>query len=477
MIDFKVKGTKLPNMKSTTEYRFMHWDSNKPDCLFIYNMQMVSYGSVLYNNETWILAEPNGYSCVKHYMIRESDILKLAKEQGMIDFILPEKWKVKYNEISQAILDDWRRSNGADMDYHELDNWVISDPYEDNSWMIYGDDDEYEEITFKQFKEHVLNSKGKIMEKKLLGYKLKELDYSIAAVKIEGNRICGISNIKTMIFNSKDHYNAIHSWKEAKVLDKWFEEVYEDIIEFKVGDYVWMDKHHNDIKSFGKIIDLKCHYTNCVFINKIDGPHCSGQWNRDRLTLATEDEILEYLQKEFTERTSIGIGSEITEENPVIKGNWHNGEVAGFTLLDKLNKNGKNSALSDAWFKENPNERYQLIIEAKYGTYSPRCILAKPKLTFGGIKVTLEKVSSGVRVICNGEIGTLSQLEKIYIRMMAIKQQLKFGSVIVESVEFSDKIKSTKPLGSNPIKITIGCTTGTWEEFVNVLEAARKLKD
>jgi len=72
-------------------------------------------------------------------------------------FVLPEKWCVAVTDANTSILNSWRKTKDADMNV-ELSCWLVSDAWDDNSWCSYTSTlpNRYTEITFEQFKQHVL---------------------------------------------------------------------------------------------------------------------------------------------------------------------------------------------------------------------------------------------------------------------------------------------------------------------------------
>lgn len=235
MVDFKIKGSKLPVIPKGTEFRCNHWDKDSDNkSLYLSVNNCISFGYKVINNESYILAEQEGYTDTWFYMFKESDIIKLAKEQGMIEeeFKLPEKWCIKIPDYKTGLFiienfapkQDWYKNNPNNVNYFCFADtffacWAEKQPKD------------YTEITFEQFKKYVLNLKenNNMENKEIIGYKLKEdcNQYEDAAIII--------SNISKEQFYSwipKKGYNfnngsVLYSrFKKAGVLDLWFEPVY-----------------------------------------------------------------------------------------------------------------------------------------------------------------------------------------------------------------------------------------------------------
>ena len=96
-------------------------------------------------------------------------------------------------------------------------------------------------------------------------------------------------------------------------------------------------------------------------------------------------------------------------------------------------------------------------------------------LKFGGYDVTFEKVTSGVRISCNGETGIFSQIQAIYNYFKPNSINFKFGSQEVRKVIYDKKEWNIAPDDDEPTSIKIGCTTGTWSEFVAIYEKAKSM--
>ena len=107
---------------------------------------------------------------------------------------------------------------------------------------------------------------------------------------------------------------------------------------------------------------------------------------------------------------------------------------------------------------------------------TPEEIKAIQTLKFGGYDVTFKKVTSGLRITCNGETGTFSQIETIFNKFKADTKDYTFGSQKVKLVYYDGEANEWTPeTECDPDNITIGCTTGTWKEFVAIYEKAKSM--
>ena len=89
---------------------------------------------------------------------------------------------------------------------------------------------------FNKSKQENKNTVMKPKQKKIIGYKLVKPEYEEAALKIAGLVNWSPSSIKLeyQLFRN----DCVEKVRNAGVLDLWFEPVYEEAIEFKVGDWV-----------------------------------------------------------------------------------------------------------------------------------------------------------------------------------------------------------------------------------------------
>lgn len=120
-MDFKEVGTKLPNIPKGTFYYISSWngvdnltEENLINIAFEHN-DHISYGSININNTIYILSERKTYRGYMYYMFRESDIIKLAQEQGMIKKEinkLPKLWYFECKTLEEEkIVIDYRNKN------------------------------------------------------------------------------------------------------------------------------------------------------------------------------------------------------------------------------------------------------------------------------------------------------------------------------------------------------------------------------
>ena len=105
MIDFKIKGTKLPVIPPGTTSRLLDWVDDVTAVTFSIKENFVSFGTKQLAGEEWILAEKPSYQFDSYYMFKLSDIERLAKEQGLISTGLPQYWVVKCDTSHP----DWRK--------------------------------------------------------------------------------------------------------------------------------------------------------------------------------------------------------------------------------------------------------------------------------------------------------------------------------------------------------------------------------
>jgi len=200
----------------------------------------------------------------------------------------PEKWQIKLStkKINDAInsISLWKNGQLWLEDNSSYNTYYVTNDGKYRSEISTG----YTEITFEQFKEHVL--KQKLMGKEIIGYKLIKPEYSTAALKIMDVR-WGEPKYTVLV------KSLIKKLKDAGVLDLWFEPIYKEK-EFKVGDIVKIIKScsssSNSDGDIGKITRLDKNKLN-DFEDFINTAEINGWWEATKsLKLASPEEIKEY---------------------------------------------------------------------------------------------------------------------------------------------------------------------------------------
>lgn len=236
MIDFKIKGTELPVIPEGTIYKCSQWgDLDGESFMSRSKRNLYSYGSFHDGLTMWILSERFGYDNGNFFMFKESDIIRLAKEQGIIiedeskeeEFVLPEKWFVEVpNELDTEKVRDY---------------FGVTDSYSSSGSWFYTNDKKvkieeirlpagYTKITIEQFKKYVLKKEDMEQEQELIGYRLVKTGLK-DAVKAITKMAWPVDDILTI-----DYWClSVDAIKQAGVLDLWFEPVYSNAPDVSFG--------------------------------------------------------------------------------------------------------------------------------------------------------------------------------------------------------------------------------------------------
>jgi hypothetical protein len=107
MIDYKIVGTKLPTIPGGTEYRAKYyWSSEERDSILTGDYDdLVSYGSKVFHNETYILADISKYDGDNYFMFKESTIKELAAANQKGEIIGYKLVKEEYKQAALKIAD------------------------------------------------------------------------------------------------------------------------------------------------------------------------------------------------------------------------------------------------------------------------------------------------------------------------------------------------------------------------------------
>ena len=120
MVDFKIKGTKLPVVTHGTYFRCVNTGYNDSDSQYSGDhYELVSFGCKDYKGETYILADHKDYEGENYFMFKESILQELYKQQNLteqkeetmvtikreqlqeIHDIACSTWKVRIKELAQ----------------------------------------------------------------------------------------------------------------------------------------------------------------------------------------------------------------------------------------------------------------------------------------------------------------------------------------------------------------------------------------
>jgi hypothetical protein len=120
MVDFKVKGTKLPVVTHGTYFRCVNTGYNDSDSQYSGDQyELVSFGCKDYKGETYILADHKDYEGENYFMFKESILQELYKQQNLteqkeetmviikreqlqeIHDIACSTWRVRIKELAQ----------------------------------------------------------------------------------------------------------------------------------------------------------------------------------------------------------------------------------------------------------------------------------------------------------------------------------------------------------------------------------------
>ena len=159
------------------------------------------------------------FGTTEEYFKRQKDIKELTYEEfiELYDFELPEKWYVRLTPENTEVINEWKQKiNPFSEPAGAFGNKFVTYKGFNTAYKSY-----YTEITFEQFKKYIL--KEEPMKKKIIGYRLAKPEYKKAASIIAVDCLCDFS--KTFLINTKP----VEFWKKSKVLDLWFEPVYEEV--------------------------------------------------------------------------------------------------------------------------------------------------------------------------------------------------------------------------------------------------------
>ena len=318
--DFKIPGTKLPILPEGTSYYCSRKEDTSKDIDVWTNgtgeSNYVSFGYIMspeINPETFILGEIKEYEGEIYYAFRESDIIKLYKEQNP-EPAFPERWCIKlteenikevggyYNKQTGSIDNTYTKCSSVDYlrsHCHDCGKSIMDGKCHYNYRTAMPTKD-FPEITTEQFIKYVLKKE----ERPIVSYKLKE-----QYVKSCYDAVCKICNgnfFFTDNFIMCRRTDSIKKLKDAGVLDIWFEPVYP--IDYKVNDWVVILNTGSSLRDSVRGFFSGAKVGDTVKIEKVlymggnasaeDPRYCGSNWNlrSEDFRPATEDEIKAVLE-------------------------------------------------------------------------------------------------------------------------------------------------------------------------------------
>jgi hypothetical protein len=163
---FRIADTKLPVIPIGTLYK-LTYDKYFTETA-VSRDNLISYGYFKIDEEVYIQCDYPNFIGTNFFLIKESTIIKLAKEQGMLEqeFVLPEKWCVKadgeggltskyFNSQSNSVCYE-SYSIGYLHRFNLSNEDIITKGNLHSTFHSYEIRKYYTEITFEQFKKYVL---------------------------------------------------------------------------------------------------------------------------------------------------------------------------------------------------------------------------------------------------------------------------------------------------------------------------------
>jgi hypothetical protein len=103
-VDYTIPGTKLPLITKDTLKRCVDWEDRSEDAPFGGSRRdYISYGSKMFKGHLYILNEKQGYIGSNYFMVKLSDIQRLAKEQNFNQKQEENMKKITYQQAQNII--------------------------------------------------------------------------------------------------------------------------------------------------------------------------------------------------------------------------------------------------------------------------------------------------------------------------------------------------------------------------------------
>ena len=112
-VDYTIPGTKLPLITKDTLKRCVDWQYSSDDEPFLTNMKnYISYGPKIYKGRLYILCEREEYRGRNYFMVKLSDIQRLAKEQNLNQKQIENMKQITYQQAQNIIdvaCESWKK--------------------------------------------------------------------------------------------------------------------------------------------------------------------------------------------------------------------------------------------------------------------------------------------------------------------------------------------------------------------------------
>lgn len=211
-----------------------NWSGNIDHCFYGFGKDKTTHGACASMKNF-------GEDSVKLTLEQWDKIINKTMEE---EFELPEKWCTR---IDKQKVVDYCNVHGLYPPYKIIEDGTTYAhfPGWNDCTTCNGIKSGYTEITYSQFIKYVLNKEVMEENKEIIGWKLKEdcEQYKKACVPISS-----LSVYPELMgyYCVRDNNVSICNFKQAGVLDLWFEPVYKE--EFKVGDWVYITSAQSGAK-------------------------------------------------------------------------------------------------------------------------------------------------------------------------------------------------------------------------------------
>lgn len=245
MIDYKIKGTRLPNYYGVMEYRMVSWNIIKSNSILVFDLNnYISYGHIFFNSEDYIIADLENIGSGRKdlYMFKLSDLNNIPKDE----FVLPDTWHIMINDDNRDILSKWY---GSPL-YPECLGFAIGMVrirqrgkfvYKKKAFRpneksyrpdyIYG-----KEINTEQFIEYVVNRQ--IGERKIIEYRCKS-QFLNFALDLAKNEIGDSSYVSNWTIPNDINNKFYKIFYVANVLNTWFDAIWaESVLYFGTTKFI-----------------------------------------------------------------------------------------------------------------------------------------------------------------------------------------------------------------------------------------------